>query len=680
MQPRNELVGAIDSFQIRFAELDFIEPATKREIAGRFESMKSQATALAESPIAESTFFKIAFAGVGDSAVKAGVAFSNGHGMEGGAEVCRMLSSGAQLLSYFGFVGGPMAVFIGEVLSLISTMLKVVKTEKSSLGKQLRHELVVLHAEEGIDLMAGVLFELEQQEATLSALEPNSASFQDIVSFASLSKGDAIVSLGATQASLLREDRQTYEIWPYLFEAYLLTSEQYLENFILAYTALGKMDEHGVIWEPTPGLPGIPPTPHFMPDHGVVVSPGYPATPPYPGAKCYIDAMNNMLERLRERYEFFIREVGPATIHHGTTWIISQETRGVMRRNIISTDTDTDWDTLSDMSKNQQYARLSVGPFERIWTVGSHDDVWTGHGKSVNWTNKIPGVIKAQNIFVVRQKAHVARSDVYTIEKGECYRRTWEEELIKDKKSGKNISSGKGKFIGEILDLNQASVIEGVHYRDVVATEIGRVFLFGKTAKGTAYRHFSPDWVQQDPQQPRVAELFPPESESSGVFADTGAGLPDHVGLSANKYNIYILTYRAIWFLPISELGKQEYALPWQKMAGPKLETPRDYTAIFAGDDGSLVLSVAASDVHTRGETSAGFPKSQLYVWDGESWRTEEWSWWTSTGATCVWTVPCRGWELFEAVKSLVEGLDLVKGLEKAKDEPEGPHVEHYWT
>ncbi len=668
--PPPQVEDTIVGLQSRLVDVAIISPAKKQELAGHLEIMKSQAKALAGSPIAESTFFKIAFAGVGDSAVKAGVAFSNGHGMEGGAEVCRMLSSGAQLLSYFGFVGGPMAVFIGEVLSLISTMLKVVKTEKSSLGKQLRHELVVLHAEEGIDLMAGVLFELEQQEATLSVLPPNSASFQDIVSFASISKGDAIVRLGATQASLLRENRQTYEIWPYLFEAYLLTSEQYLENFILAYNALRKMDEHGVILEPTPGYPGMLNT---------TQSPGYPATPGSPGAKQYIDAMNNMLGRLRERYEFFISEVGPATINHGTMWHIGQNNQQVLRRNMISTDTDTQWDDLGGWS-----TRLSVGPFERIWTVGSHDDVWTGHGKSVNWTKKIPGVIKAQNIFVVRQKAHVARSDVYTIEKGECYRRTWEEELIKDKKSGKNISSGKGKFIGEIFHLNQASEIEEVRYRDVVATETGRVFLFGKTAKGTAYRQFSPDWVQQDPQQPRVAELFPPESESSGVFADTAAGLPDHVGLSANKYNIYILTYHTIWFRPISELEKNEYALPWQKMEGPKEVAGRDYTAIFAGDDGSLILSVGSASVdrpmyNPGGETSATRPHGQLYVWDGESWRTEELSWWTNTAANWVWTVPCRGWELFEAVKSLVKGLDLVKGLEKPKDEPEGPGG-HYRT
>ena len=668
MPPTNELVDTIDQFQIRFAELDFMAPETKREIAGRFEKLKSQATALAESPIAESTFFKIAFAGVGDSAVKAGVAFSNGHGMEGGAEVCRMLSSGAQLLSYFGVVGGPLAVFIGEVLSLISTMLKVVKTEKSSLGKQLRHELVVLHAEEGIDLMTGVLFELEQQEATLSALEPNSASFQDIVSFASISKGDAIVSLGATQASLLREDRQTYEIWPYLFEAYLLTSEQYLENFILAYTALSKMDEHGVIWEPTPGLPGMPPTPHFTPDHGVVVSPGYPPTPPYPGAKCYIDAMNNMLERLRERYEFFIREVGPARINHGTIWHINQNTQSVMRRNMIST--DTQWDDLGGWS-----TRVSVGPFERIWTVGKGDEVWTGHGKSVNWTKKIPGVIKAQNIFVVRQEAHVARSDVYIIENGLCYRRTWEEELIKDKKSGKNISSGKGKFIGEILDLNQSSY-EGVRYSDVVATETGRVFLLGKTGKKTAFRQFSPIWPQQDPQQPRVGELFPPESELGEHN--------DYIGLSASKYNIYLLTYNTIWFRPISEFEKNEYGLPWQKMEGPKLKTSgtvHDYLAIFAGDDGSLILSVKRNPNRypsDRVEPSATHPPSELYLFDGESWRTKE-SEYGAANRLC--TVPCRGWELFGAVKSLVKGLDLVKGLEKAKDEPEGPDdVEHYWT
>jgi hypothetical protein len=193
-----------------------------------------------------------------------------------------------------------------------------------------------------------------------------------------------------------------------LFEAYLLTSQQYLENFTLAYTALRKMDEHGVILKQ---------------------------------AKQYIDAMNNMLENIRERYDFFIREVGPAALNHGTIWHINQNTQSVMRRNMILT--DTQWDDLGGWSTD-----VSVGPFERIWTVGSHDEVWTGHGKSVNWTKKIPGVIKAQKIFVVRQEAHVARSDVYTIEGGRCYRRTWEEELIKDKDSGKNISSGKGKFIG----------------------------------------------------------------------------------------------------------------------------------------------------------------------------------------------------------------------------------------
>ena len=650
-----KLVDTLDSLKSGLDGVGIMPPELKRELGGQIEKVKSQAKALAGSPIAESTFFKIAFAGVGDSAVKAGVAFSNGNGMEGGAEVCRMLSSGAQLLSYFGVVGGPLAVFIGEVLSLISTMLKVVKTEKSGLGKQLRHELIVLHAEEGIDLMTGVLFELEQQEATLSALPPNSASFQDIVSFASISKGDAIISLGATQASLLREDRQTYEIWPYLFEAYLLTSEQYLENFILAYTALSKMDEHGNILEATPGSPGMLNT---------TQSPGFPATPGSRGAKQYIDAMNNMLERLRERYEFFINEVGPAAVNHGTIWHINQDPdkQNLMRRNMILT--DTQWDDLGGWS-----TRVSVGPFERIWTIGSHDEVWTGHGKSVNWTKKIPGVIKAQNIFVVRQEAHVARSDVYTIEKGLCYRRTWEEELIKDKDSDKNISSGKGKFIGEILDLNQSSS-EGVHYRDVVATETGRVFLMGKTGTKTAFRQFDPVTPQQDPQHSYVGELSPPESELGEHN--------DYIGLSASKYNIYLLTYNTIWFRPISDLDKHA----WQKMEGPKdlytTDSPggqtftRDYNAIFAGDDGSLILSVNWNDFQSpisRSVPSASYPPGKLYLWDGESWRTKERLEYGAANRLC--TVPCRGWELFGAVKSLVKGLDLVKGLEKPKDGPE---------
>jgi hypothetical protein len=153
--------------------------------------------------------------------------------------------------------------------------------------------------------------------------------------------------------------------------------------------------------------------------------------------------------------------------------------------------------------------------------------------------------------------------------------------------------------------------------------------------------------------------MLTPESESG-----------EYVGLSANKYNIYLLTHHAIWFKPVNDF--HYWGLPWQKIEGPKFKTARDYQrdyqAIFAGDDGSLILSVnrepytyPSARIH---ETSATNPPSDLYLWDGKSWRTQKPEY---GAANRLCTVPCRGWELFGAVKS------LVKGLEKPKDGPEGP-------
>jgi hypothetical protein len=121
---------------------------------------------------------------------------------------------------------------------------------------------------------------------------------------------------------------------------------------------------------------------------------------------------------------------------------------------------------------------------------------------------------------------------------------------------------------------------------------------------------------------------------------------------------------------------ESEDGFPWQKMEGPKLKfssyegypsDKRDYQTIFAADDGSLILSVSAYPYDGRlwphRETSATSPPSDIYLWDGKSWRTKE-SKYGAASRLC--TSPCRGWEMFGAVKS------LVKGLQKPKDGPGG--------
>jgi len=78
----------------------------------------------------------------------------------------------------------------------------------------------------------------------------------------------------------------------------------------------------------------------------------------------------------------------------------------------------------------------------------------------------------------------------------------------------------------------------------------------------------------------------------------------------------------------------------WKEFDGPSSDNvmPKNwsYDQLYACDDGSLLATI----------------QKKIYLWDGQKWRKNE-----PGEAVRLFKVPVRGWEIYGAVKNLVENV-----------------------
>jgi hypothetical protein len=297
--------------------------------------------------------------------------------------------------------------------------------------------------------------------------------------------------------------------------------------------------------------------------------------------------------------------------------------------------------------------RLAVGIAERIWTIGKGNHVWTGYGNNPNWRKTS---ITAEDIWVVNQDPEFSAgkgsvSDVFTIEDGTFCWRIWDNAIAVD--VTKPEPARWEKFIGTppahlrpfpaspapipMAALGgkkyQPPSSGSIRFQNVVAIGNGTVYLLVSGSDGgnelalwkkSNARHFD---TANGPRRP--------------------SGSHPHKGIAINRENIYLFTKDKIYFCGREALvANHGYNQPWKTIDGPASNSsfvmPKDwsYEQLFASDDGSLLATI----------------NKEIYLWDGEEWRKNNHE---GDKAVGLFRVPVRGWEIFGAVKDLVEKVKI---------------------
>jgi hypothetical protein len=203
-----EIEQAIDDLQNKLKATDFTPPALA-DIYVQLGTIKQQAQSLNKDDVTKATFLVAALGGAGDHIARAGNAFATKppNVMEGSAEVLRMAGSFAQLLTFTGKWGGPLGVLAAEILGLFATVLVGLGPKQKQVGEQLRDELGEFSGEETLDLLGGVLDQLELDESNLIAMRPNSRRWDDL--FKKYLSGEAVTWLGKAQGWLEKDLQYT---------------------------------------------------------------------------------------------------------------------------------------------------------------------------------------------------------------------------------------------------------------------------------------------------------------------------------------------------------------------------------------------------------------------------------------------------------------------------------------
>src|SRR5208283_3039869 len=554
-----------------------MSPQLQAEAKRHLDNIKSQASSLINDQTfsANSTFLLTAFAGVGEGAYRAYEAFNTKPPsvFEGSAEVMRLAGSAAQLLTFAGKAGGPVGVFLGEILSLVASVLVGLGPAQKSVGDQLRKELREFSGEETVNRLAGVLDSLEFQEADFKKQKANSKTWDQILGVGSLEKGPEVIWLGDAVSWLARDANQELKAWPYVFEGYLLSAQQYLENLILAFNALKKLDDNGTRLNNED-----------------------------------MDRAGSVLETVCHHYETFIKDVGPVALNNGTIWHIGKS-KEVYRRGMVVS--DSGWDSLGGVS-----TRLSVGIGERVWTIGNGKHVWTGYGPSSSWKKTS---INADDIWVIKRDPKFSAgkglvSDVYTIEDGKFCWRTWDEAIKEDVK--KPEPERWEKFVGEKYSVAPPAPYK-VNFETVGVMGNGILYFLASAGDLGFCDVKSSHWD--------LFSSFPSRIPAKGIAI-------------SKENNIYAFTKDQIYFSTYEAVRARRSA--WKEVDGPSSNNvmPKNwsYDQLYACDDGSLLATI----------------QKKIYLWDGQKWRKNE-----PGEAVRLFKVPVRGWEIYGAVKNLVENV-----------------------
>jgi hypothetical protein len=486
---------------------------------------------------------------VGDHLSKSIVGFAyTKNKAEGGAELMRMAGSMAQLAYFFpkwsGFVklsgyAGPVGLLVSELFGLAATLLTgFLGQEQKKIADQLKEELGEFSGEEVIDLLAGVLDQLELEEAQLRKAKPNGQKWGKL--FKQFVDVQAVTWLGKAQNWLEKPLNQERKVWPYVLKSYLLTEHQYLDNFILVYNAFDKIkaSEHE------------------------------------------LGQSQDVLAQIVHRCETFLEVIGPLARNHGTVWHIGKSGIVYERGMVVG---GQDWHSLGGWS-----TRLSVASDERIWTVGTDHWVWSGYKDSDKW-KKLS--FKAQDIYVVRSGSGAgsrATSYVYTIENGRLCWRVWDEGANED-------AHGEKFFAIKGGDKDKKWIIggplsDGITFKEVVGNEIGYAYLWGDCNRDDpstfANRHMFGDaralsafgmWNSGFTQKDTMDRL-PSRSPNDG---------PLYKGISADNERVYIFDGDSAYFSGI------EPVTPWKEFPWPHgVKTPVHCEQLFACEDGAILAII----------------------------------------------------------------------------------------
>jgi plastocyanin len=284
-----------------------------------------------------------AIAGTGESIVRMTRAFSDQRNYDGAAEVLRMAGAVANLAFFakdvFGIVNkfsnwaGPIGSIIGELFGIGVAILEGYSESAKPVADVLKEVLAEHQGKENLDQLEGVLDALALSAANLRGRTANSLTWDQANAIGKLTGSDEIIRLGAAESYLWREQRS--EIWPEVFEVYVLARSMMIQNIVAALRTLSVFDDQG---RPTADL---------------------------------LEA-GEVIKELCKQCQSFLHKFSTILVNHGTRWFVGTNDRIYETKN----GKDTAIGTYDTKAK-----RLVVaGGVDRIFFLGFNDTIYTTQG------------------------------------------------------------------------------------------------------------------------------------------------------------------------------------------------------------------------------------------------------------------------------------------------------------
>lgn len=292
-----------------------------------------------------------AIGGTGESIVRMTRAFSADRNYEGAAEVLRMAGAVANLAFFakdvfgivnkFGNWAGPIGSIIGELFGIGVAILEGYGEAAKPVADVLKEVLAEHQGKENLDQLEGVLDSLALSAANLRGRAPNSLTWDQADAVGKLTGSDEIIRLGAAESYLWRQQRS--EIWPEVFEIYVLARSMMIQNIVAALRTLSVFDDQG---RPTADL---------------------------------LEA-GEVIKELCKQCQSFLHKFSTILVNQGTRWFIGTNDKIYQTKN----GKDTRIGSYDTRAK-----RLAVaGDVDRIFFLGLNDTIYTTQGGD---SRQLPG-------------------------------------------------------------------------------------------------------------------------------------------------------------------------------------------------------------------------------------------------------------------------------------------------
>jgi hypothetical protein len=386
-----DIIEAVDSIQLAFMEINIqLKYYKKPEIdfgnqIGQLALIKKQAERV--SGVENATFLVTALNGTADHLTNMGIAFSKDKPIEGIAELSRACGTISRLIGFTGKWGGPLGIVISEIFSLFASILVgTLGPEPDSFATQLGTALANFAGDTYKHQLLGSLAKLKVDEVNLKNMTPNTKYWNADLYKDYVSGDEGLAWFESARSWLVEPTSQEADAWPYVFQGYFLAVQKYFGNLILVFEALKKIESEN--------------------DQELV--------------REGIRSAKADIAFICDDFENNFKALIPFARNHGAVWHVGTNNSLFIRGAVVG---DWRWHELGGWS-----TRVSIGRNQRIWTVGSSKNVWTGRGTAAgNWHNL---KFTADDISVVARAGSDSLTDVYTIEKGKLCWRVWDELVV----------------------------------------------------------------------------------------------------------------------------------------------------------------------------------------------------------------------------------------------------------